>query len=111
MSDARGRLCLSGIVRQHERMKALFIVLILVEIVLTVLVFTPPLVDRRALASAVMAYHQDPSQEHLRERQFQHDVTRQIAFRLTLSVGVLLVANSFGLLLVGRRLRHVQTTA
>jgi hypothetical protein len=98
---------LGGIVR----MKVLFIILILVEIFLAILVITPPLVDRHDLASAVLAYSQDQSQDNLKELQLQQDITSQIEFRMMLTVALLLVVNSCGLFLVGRRLRRIRAAA
>jgi hypothetical protein len=84
-------------------MRVLFVILILLEMLLVMLVFTPMFMDRHDLASAVVAYHRDPSQDNLRELETQQRITQQIRFHFTASVVVLLVLNSCGLFFVGRR--------
>ena len=92
-------------------MKVLFIILILAEVTLAAMVLSLPFVDRRALADAVAAHHRDPSPEHRTELQVQERATSRIAFGITLSLSVLLVANGCGLVLLGRRLRYGKTAA
>lgn len=92
-------------------MKVLLTVLVIAQIFLVVLVVTPPFVDRHDLAMAVAAYSQNPSQDNLKQLQHRQSITRQIAFCAASAVTVLLVANSFGLVFVGRRLRLVRVAA
>jgi hypothetical protein len=74
-----------------------------VEIFIVALMFSPVFVDRHDLATAVVAYRRDPSQDNVGELQRQQRFTEQIIITVRTSLAVLLLANSWGLFVVGRR--------
>src|SRR6266446_2588979 len=62
-------------------------------------------VESRPLARAIVAYHDQPSAEHQAELERQQSHVRSVRFQTSVFIGVLLAANSFGLVYISRRTR------
>jgi hypothetical protein len=86
-------------------MKLLRFILILLEVLFLLLLVFPPFVESRPLAQAIVAYHDQPSAEHQEEMERQQSHVRTVRFGTSIFTAVLLVANSFGLFYVSRRIR------
>ena len=86
-------------------MKPFRFILILSEALFLLLLVCPPFVESRPLAQAIVAYHDQPSAEHQAELERQQSQVRSVRFRMSAFIAVLLVANTFGLFYVSRRIR------
>ena len=85
--------------------KAIFILLIVVELFLALFAASPILVDRRNLADAVSAYHLEPTDSNRFALEGEQTITSRIRLLTRLGSVVLLAMNTYALLLVWRRLR------
>jgi hypothetical protein len=91
---------------EMQRMRALFVLLVIVEVLLGIALFMPVLIDRKDLARAVVVHRQGPNAETASElHRIQGEVAQE---RLWIKVGTAFAfaLNSVALVRVERRIRE-----
>lgn len=85
-------------------MKLLRIVLIISEALLLLLLVNPPLIGSHSFASAITAYHRDPTLQNESDLERQREIVSKKRIQQSTFLAALLALNSVGLIYVGRRL-------
>ena len=85
-------------------MKILRVIFFALGVLLLLVLIFPPIVESRPLARAIVAYHEEASQQNKSELERQQEIVRQKRSAQSVVIVALLTANIAGLLYVSRRI-------
>jgi hypothetical protein len=86
-------------------MKMLLVLSIVIEVVLVLLAFSPVFVDRQSAARAFVEWRNNPTPENKSAWEREAALSRREGLFIDISVWTLLVANTFGLIVLIRKIR------
>jgi hypothetical protein len=91
-------------------MKTLLVLSIVIEVFLALLAFSPVFVDRQSAARAFVEWRNKPTTENKSAWEREAALSRRERNIIDISVFTLLVANTFGMIVMIRKIRKPSTS-